>query len=86
MTIVEATIKRVENLMKEKGISQKELEEKSKISHYCMNKLLLCKYKDIDARIIYKLCKAYGISICEFFDDNLFDFNNLEINITNNEY
>lgn len=79
MTIVEAIAKRTKQLMIEKNISQKELEIKSKISHSVMNKMLLCKYKDIDFKLVFKLSRAFGISVCKFLDDELFDLGKLEL-------
>lgn len=79
MTIVEAIAQRAINLMRENNLSQKMLEEKSKIPHRSMNKLLLCKYKDIDLNMIYKLAKGFGLSIHQFTNDELFYCSNIEI-------
>ena len=47
-----------------------------------MNKILKCKYKDIDIVTMLKLCNAFGITINEFLNDDLFTMSNLQI--TNN--
>lgn len=65
--------------MKENNLTQKMLEEKSKIPHRSMNKLLSCKYKDIDLNKIYKIAKGFGLSIHQFTNDELFYFSNIEI-------
>lgn len=77
MTIVEATAVKVKKLMEENNISQKMLQEKTHISHICMNKLLLCKCKDIDMNLIFKIANSFDISIYEFFSDELFEMSNI---------
>lgn len=79
MTLLEAIARRTKKLMQEKNISQSMLETKSTIHHKIMNKLLECKYKDLDARLIFKLCKGFDISVDMFFNDELFNFANIEI-------
>lgn len=84
MTIPEALALRTKNLMKEKNITQKELECLSKIPHYQMNKILSCKYKDIDVKFLYKLSVGFNMSIKDFVNDELFNlptFNNWLIEI-----
>lgn len=78
MTIVEATALKIKKLMEENHISQIELEEKSNISHTIMNKILFCKYKDIDMNLIYKIATSFHLSICDFFSDELFEVSNLD--------
>ncbi len=82
MTLIEAIAIKTKNLMQEKNISQQMLETKTNISHYSMNKILKCKYKDIDIVTMLKLCNAFGITINEFLNDDLFTMSNLQI--TNN--
>lgn len=82
MTLIEAIAIKTKNLMQEKNISQQMLETKTNISHYSMNKILKSKYKDIDIVTMLKLCNAFGITINEFLNDDLFTMSNLQI--TNN--
>ncbi len=79
MTLIEAIAIKTKNLMQEKNISQQLLEAKTNISHYSMNKILKCKYKDIDIVTILKICNAFGITINEFLNDDLFATSNLQI-------
>ncbi len=83
MTLIEAIAIKIKNLMQEKNISQQMLETKTNISHYSMNKILKCKYKDIDIVTMLKLCNAFGITINEFLNDDLFTMSNLQITHNN---
>ena len=78
MTIVEATAQRTINLMKKYKLTQKMFEEKSKLPHRSMNKLLLRKYKDINVKLLHKIANGFNLSIYQFIDDELFDMSNIE--------
>ncbi len=78
MTIVEATAQRTINLMKKYNLTQKMFEEKSKLPHRSMNKLLLRKYKDINVKLLHKIANGFNLSIYQFIDDELFDMSNIE--------
>ena len=69
MTLIEAIAIKTKNLMQEKNISQQMLETKTNISHYSMNKILKCKYKDIDIVTMLKLCNALGCSLRDIITD-----------------
>ncbi len=53
-------------------------EEKSKLPHRSMNKLLLRKYKDINVKLLHKIANGFNLSIYQFIDDELFDMSNIE--------
>lgn len=64
--------------MEEKGISESELIEKSKLSNTTINRLLNGSLDRILDTQIYKICRALDIPIQEFFQDDLLSLENID--------
>lgn len=75
MTIAEAVGDRIEVLLSETAMSKKALALKSGLSKKKIDDLLAAKCKSPDMRSVYALSYGFGITVSEFFDDGLFDFN-----------
>lgn len=79
MTFNQAFSIRTKKLLKEKGVSQYKLEQATGISHSTMTSILCCKTKASNFKTIALIIRELGISMTDFFNDPVFDFENLEI-------
>lgn len=70
---------RVREVLKEKNMTQYKLAQETGLYHSTMADILNCKYKSPNFKNITLIVKALGLSMTEFFDSDLFNFNNLEI-------
>ena len=75
----QAFAKRVRELMKEKNMTQYKLEQETGIYHSTMSTILHQHTKGCRSRNMAIIIRALGVSLSEFFDSPLFDYNNLEI-------
>lgn len=81
MTVNDAVAKRVSALLKEKGISQYKLEQKSGIQHGSMQCIMNGRNKTVTLSTVMMIAKGFGISLVEFLDDEVFSSEELEIDI-----
>lgn len=79
MTTNHAVAKRIQILLKEKGISQYCLEQKSGVFHGAMDRILTGKNKTVTLTTLYKLARGFGMTLHEFLDDDLFRSEDLEL-------
>lgn len=79
MKLSEAFSIRVRELLKEKKISQYKLEQLTGLYHSTLNCVLNCKYKSANFNTMALIIRELGVSVSEFFDDEIFNFDNLEI-------
>lgn len=70
---------RVREVLKQKGMTQYKLAQETGLYHSTMTDILNCKYETPNFRNMALIIKALGMSMSEFFDSHLFDFNKLEI-------
>ena len=79
MTLNEAFARRVREILKEKHMTQTNLEDLTGLYHSTMSYLLNYKTKSSNFKTMAIIIRALGMSIVEFFDSPVFDFENLEI-------
>ena len=79
MTINDAVANRTIRLLKERGITQYRLEQKSGIMHGAMDRILDGRNKTVTLTTIYKLARGFDMSFFEFLDDEVFSSKELEI-------
>lgn len=77
MKLNKAFALRVRQILKEKGMTQYKLAQETGLYHSTMTDILNCKYQTPNFRNIALIIKALGLSMSEFFDSDLFDFNKL---------
>lgn len=77
MTIAEAIKKRIENLCNEKNININQLAIASGINPATIRSTLKKKYSNPNTSTLYYICIGFNISIKDFFDDQLFDIENI---------
>ena len=69
---------RVVNLLIEKKMSKYKLEQRSGLSHSALRYIFNEVNEDIKFSTIVKIVSALDITLEEFFDDELFEYGNLE--------
>lgn len=69
---------RLSNLLLEKGMSKYKLEKESGLTHSALRYIFNEVNTDVKFSTIVKVCDALGIGLTEFFDDEIFDLNNLD--------
>lgn len=79
MTLNEALAIRVKELMKDKKITQYKLCQQTGLYPSTMNYILHAKTKASNFKSIALIIRELGISITDFFDSPVFNFDNLEI-------
>ncbi len=60
-------------------MTQYKLEQLTGIYHSTMTDILNCKYKTSNIKNMAQIIRELGLSMNEFFDSPLFDFDELEI-------
>ena len=69
---------RLTNLLNEKNITKYRLEKETGISHSALRYIFNEVNNDVKFSTIVKVCDVLGVSIKEFFDDNIFNIENLD--------
>lgn len=73
MEYLEAIKLRLKELMEIKKLSVTELSNKSKISITTVYNILNEKIKDINTKMLYRICKGCNITMTEFYNSKLFE-------------
>ena len=69
---------RIEELLKEREMTQYQLFSKSGVPKSTLSNLMHCSYDSVKLRIIHEVCQGFEISLSEFFQSPLFDEVNLD--------
>ncbi len=72
MSLAEAIALRVEDLLKEKNLTQYKLYKLSGVSQSSISEIRSKKNKAPNLHIIYELAQGFGMSLFEFFDCEYF--------------
>jgi len=79
MNLNRAFALRLSNLLLDRNMSKYKLEKETGLTHSALRYIFNEVNVDVKFSTIVKVCNALNISLTEFFDDNLFDLNNLDI-------
>lgn len=79
MTLNQAFAIRVRELLKERKMTQYKLEQLTWLYHSTMTSILNNKTKASNFKSMALIIRELGVSVSEFFDSPVFDFDNLEI-------
>jgi len=79
MTIAQTIAKRTRDLLIEKGMSQYRLEQTMGIPHRTLLNITTAKHNSANIRTIFQICKGLGITMQEFFADQIFENSELDI-------
>ena len=78
MNIAEATAKRIKQLLEINNLSEYALKKKTCLSDKTLTFMFKGKNKDVRLSTIRLVAEAFGMSISEFFDDELFNYENID--------
>ena len=79
MNLNKAFALRLSNLLVEKGMSKYRLEKESGLTHSALRYIFNETNCDVKFSTIVKVCSALNISLIDFFNDDIFNLNNLDI-------
>ena len=79
MTVNDAVAKRVEDLIKEKNMTQYRLEQNSGIQHGHMQWIMSGKSKTVTLSTVIMLANGFGMTVIEFLSDDMFKYESLEV-------
>lgn len=79
MNIGQAVAKRVNDLIKKNNVTQYRLAKDMAITHNTMSNIVNAKTKSVNLATIFLLCRAFNITIDEFFNDPIFKSKDLDI-------
>lgn len=79
MKLNKAFALRVRELLKEKKMTQYKLAQATGLYHSTMTDILNCKYQTPNFRNMALIIRELGLTMSEFFNSPLFDFDKLEI-------
>ena len=78
MKLNEAVSQRLQELLKERGMTQYQLSMKSGVPKSTIGNVVNCIYDSVKLRIIHELCQGMNLNISEFFNSPMFEEENLE--------
>ncbi len=78
MTLAEAVSKRVKNLLDLNEMSEYALRKKTCLSEKTLTFMFKNKTKDVKLSTIRLIAEAFGMTLSEFFNDEIFNFNNID--------
>ncbi len=79
MTLSQAVAKRIEELLKEKKMTQYRLTKETCLDKTTIQSILKGKTKDIKLSTVFLLADAFGMSISEFTNVSYFAKTNIEM-------
>lgn len=78
MKLNEAVSQRLQELLKERDMTQYQLSMKSGVPKSTIGNVVNCMYDSVKLRIIHELCQGMNLNISEFFNSPIFEEENLE--------
>ena len=70
---------RVREILKDKKMTQYKLAQETGLYHSTLTDILNCKYQTPNFKNMALIIRELGMTMTEFFDSELFDFDKLEI-------
>ena len=78
MLFKKAVSMRIEELCTEKNITVNKLSETSTIPPSTLRDIVNCTVDNPSSTVIYQVCKTLKLSLKDFYDSDLFDFDKLD--------
>ena len=78
MKLNEAVSLRLQELLRERSMTQYQLSMQSGLPKSTIGNLVNCQYDSMKLRIIHEVCQGLEINLRDFFASDLFDEENLE--------
>ena len=79
VTVNDAVVKRIINLLNEKKMTQYRLEQLSGIQHGHMQWIMSGKSKTVTLSTVLRLANGFGMTLLEFLDNDMFLYENLDV-------
>ena len=79
MTVNDAVAKRITQLLAQKKMTQYRLEQLSGIQHGHMQWIMSGKSKTVTLSTVMMVANGFGMTVREFLDDDMFLFENLNV-------
>lgn len=79
MKLNEAISTRIRQLLAEQHLTQYKLEQLSGLTHNTMLCIMNARYQSCNLKTLMKIIQALNISVKEFFDTPIFEFENIFI-------
>lgn len=79
MNTNDVVAKRILQLLNERHLTQYKLEQRSCVYHGAMNRILTGKNKGITLATIYKIARGFNMTIDEFFNDDIFRSDDIDV-------
>ena len=70
---------RIRQLLAERNMTQYKLEQLSGLTHNTMLSIMSARYQSCNLKTLMKIIQALNISAKDFFDDPMFEFENIFI-------
>lgn len=79
MTLNKAFAMRISNLLIKKNLSKYQLEKETGLTHSAMRYIFNEVNKEVKFSTIVKVAEFFDMSLSEFFDDDIFRYDNLDV-------
>jgi transcriptional regulator with XRE-family HTH domain len=79
VTVNDAVAKRITQLLADKKMTQYRLEQQSGIQHGHMQWIMSGKSKTVTLSTVMMLANGFGMTVIEFLNDDMFLFENLNV-------
>lgn len=79
MKLSTAVAMRISNILREKNMSQYRLERNIAMPHNTMKSLMGERNRSVNLRTVMQIIRGLGMTTAEFFDDPLFENEELEL-------
>ncbi len=77
MTLAQAVSLRIDELLKQKNLTQYKLSKLSGVSQSSISEMRSMKNQVPNLYLIYEMSQGFGISVSEFFQSDYFSYDNL---------
>lgn len=78
MLLNQAVSLRLEQLLRQRGMTQYQLYLRSGVPKSTISNIMNCAYDSVKLRVLHELCQGMDITLTEFFQTPLFAESNLE--------
>ena len=78
-TVAEVVVKRIKEILNEKGMSVYRLEKITAISHNTMQTLMRADNNSVNLKTVLLIIRGLNITTAEFFNSPMFDDDNLDV-------
>lgn len=78
-TVTEVVVRRIKEILSEKGLSIYRLEKNTAMSHNTMQTLMRADNNSVNLKTVLLIIRGLGITTAEFFNSPMFDDEDLDV-------